>query len=394
MLDDVGLINMNARLYDPQLGRFIQADPTVQSPGNPQTLNRYSYAGNNPLTYVDPSGYGFFSSLFKVFKVIAIIVAAVYVGAYFSILSGSGFIGGMAGGFVGGFLGSGGNLRAGIAGAITGGIFGGIGDFIQGQYANGVNAGLSDSANAWSAGSANTVLAHAAGGGISGVLTGEKFGISAISAGFSEGFSPFYGRAPGGLIGQTVAAATVGGTAARIGGGKFENGAKTAAYAYMFNSVAHAGAAAAGAATGGFADAVWAGVRGATMTVVGAAGVATDAVIVGLSTLLRGDTTQYINHYTDAAGYTGITRDGVIRQSIDGNVYLTPDVYGSGSMAQARLALSTTPMGYFKVPVQNVGAVSSYGEVSSANGQPGGGYEVKVPRPVSIEGATWVSIGP
>ena len=107
----------------------------------------------------------------------------------------------MLGGFVGGFVGSGGNMQAAFAGAITGGLFGGIGDIIQRQYASGAANGLSKAANPWSTGSVNTVLAHAAGGGISSVLQGAKFGIGALSAGFSEGFSPFYGRTPGGLIG-------------------------------------------------------------------------------------------------------------------------------------------------------------------------------------------------
>jgi len=46
-----------ARFYDGALGRFLQADPIVPSPGNPQSLNRYAYAANNPLRYVDPSGF-------------------------------------------------------------------------------------------------------------------------------------------------------------------------------------------------------------------------------------------------------------------------------------------------------------------------------------------------
>ncbi len=51
-----GLINMNARLYDPALGRFLSPDPYVQSPDNSQNYNRYSYCLNNPLRYSDPSG--------------------------------------------------------------------------------------------------------------------------------------------------------------------------------------------------------------------------------------------------------------------------------------------------------------------------------------------------
>ena len=47
-----GLVNMNARLYDPVLGRFLSPDPYVQMPDNLQNLNRYSYCLNNPLAYV------------------------------------------------------------------------------------------------------------------------------------------------------------------------------------------------------------------------------------------------------------------------------------------------------------------------------------------------------
>src|SRR5665648_235979 len=52
-----GLINMNGRLYDPQVGRFLSADPYVQDAGLTQSYNRYSYCLNNPLKYTDPSGY-------------------------------------------------------------------------------------------------------------------------------------------------------------------------------------------------------------------------------------------------------------------------------------------------------------------------------------------------
>ena len=51
-----GLVNMNARLYDPLLGRFLSPDPYVQAPDFSQNFNRYSYALNNPLKYTDESG--------------------------------------------------------------------------------------------------------------------------------------------------------------------------------------------------------------------------------------------------------------------------------------------------------------------------------------------------
>ena len=51
-----GLINMNARLYDPALGRFLNPDPYIQTIENGQGFNRYSYCLNNPLLYKDITG--------------------------------------------------------------------------------------------------------------------------------------------------------------------------------------------------------------------------------------------------------------------------------------------------------------------------------------------------
>ena len=57
MLDDLGFVHMNGRIYDPLLGRFLSADIFVGNPGNLQSFNRYSYVSNNPLTMVDPAGW-------------------------------------------------------------------------------------------------------------------------------------------------------------------------------------------------------------------------------------------------------------------------------------------------------------------------------------------------
>ena len=55
-LAGAGLINMNARLYDPLLGRFLSPDPYIGDCESRQNFNRYSYANNNPLSYYDKSG--------------------------------------------------------------------------------------------------------------------------------------------------------------------------------------------------------------------------------------------------------------------------------------------------------------------------------------------------
>jgi RHS repeat-associated protein len=55
--EQFGLYDYRARYYSPLLGRFVSADTLVPSPGNPQSLNRYSYCLGNPLKYTDPSGH-------------------------------------------------------------------------------------------------------------------------------------------------------------------------------------------------------------------------------------------------------------------------------------------------------------------------------------------------
>ena len=56
-LDSHNLIHMGGRVYDPSLGRFLSADLFIQSPYDTQNYNRYSYVGNNPLSFIDPTGY-------------------------------------------------------------------------------------------------------------------------------------------------------------------------------------------------------------------------------------------------------------------------------------------------------------------------------------------------
>ncbi len=52
-----GLMYYGARYYDPAIGRFAQPDSLIADLYNPQSLNRYSYALNNPVRYTDPTGH-------------------------------------------------------------------------------------------------------------------------------------------------------------------------------------------------------------------------------------------------------------------------------------------------------------------------------------------------
>jgi RHS repeat-associated protein len=75
MLDVFGLIHMNGRVYDPQIGRFLQADVLLDA--GIQGLNRYSYVLNNPLSLTDPSGH---VSVGQILRTVAAIAITVYTG--------------------------------------------------------------------------------------------------------------------------------------------------------------------------------------------------------------------------------------------------------------------------------------------------------------------------
>ena len=61
---DLNLSYMQARYYDPVIGRFYSNDP-VGFTGSPNSFNRYAYANNNPYKYIDPDGNSPISVLAK-----------------------------------------------------------------------------------------------------------------------------------------------------------------------------------------------------------------------------------------------------------------------------------------------------------------------------------------
>jgi len=257
-----GLIHMNGRVYDSTLGRFLSADPHVQAPDDSQSYNRYSYVRNNPLKYTDPSGYSWFSDFWKQYgkTITAIIVAAVVVsltgGAMgylaFSFVEAAGLSGtsamivgmGVYGGLmgaVGGFV-SGAIMTGTIGGALTGAGWGALGGAVAGGVGGAfdslyTNANVGDVAR-----EGLRAIAHGLTRGAIANMQGNKFragfwsglAASAFNPGTSMGDASM-GRV-GGFAARTTIAATVGGTASELGGGKFANGAVSGAFVHMFNA--------------------------------------------------------------------------------------------------------------------------------------------------------------
>ncbi|WP_157378621.1 RHS repeat-associated core domain-containing protein, partial [Aliagarivorans taiwanensis] len=114
---EVGLIHMNARIYDPNLGIFLSPDPAMQSPDDALNHNRYAYVVNNPLKYHDPSGniFGLIISI-----VSAVIAAKVPLGAIGSMALGFGM------GFIGGLV-MGMDIQSAFFAGLTSGVFAGVG---------------------------------------------------------------------------------------------------------------------------------------------------------------------------------------------------------------------------------------------------------------------------
>jgi RHS repeat-associated protein len=77
-LQSVNLINMNARLYNPTLHRFLEADNYLQDPYNTQNYNRYGYCVNNPLKYTDSTGNFIDGGVIEAIVIGAIISALAY----------------------------------------------------------------------------------------------------------------------------------------------------------------------------------------------------------------------------------------------------------------------------------------------------------------------------
>ncbi len=223
MLDEVGLVHMNGRIYDARLGRFMQADPFVDGVSNTQGYNRYSYLANNPLNGTDPTGF------FKLRQWVGLIVAVVggvicgpacaQVGWQVVVL---GAVSGAAGAAA-----NGGNIFQGaILGAITAGAFSGV-------------AGIDFSGLGAFAGVAK-FAAFGVVGGITSTISGGNFGHGFMSAGIGGmvGGSRLSSTAgtTNQLLGRLLARMVISGTVSKLTGGKFANGAGSVAFSWAVSA--------------------------------------------------------------------------------------------------------------------------------------------------------------
>lgn len=173
-----GLINMNARLYDPVLGRFLSPDPYVQVLGFTQAFNRFSYCMNSPLCYVDENGEFWW------------IAAAAFIGGAINVATnwknidnfwqGVGYFG------VGTTAGAIGALTGGAAFAVTGGLGGAAGGAIAGFVGGATSGFILGGGNTLMAGGS---LYDAWSNGLTGAYTGAATG--AVLGGIGGGFTSY-----------------------------------------------------------------------------------------------------------------------------------------------------------------------------------------------------------
>ena len=253
-MDEVGLIHMNGRVYDPRLGRFLEADPTVQAPDDTQSYNRYAYVRNNPLSYTDPTGFSWWTNFRdRILRPVLSIAAAIVFAPGGALAFGNGLGAALGAGFVSGAIATG-NLRGAAIGAFGAGLFYGIGSHFSrvladnqraaAQFAKGLGAddqlaaSYASSVGLTTEQSAAKILEHGLAGGVISELSGGKFGNGFFSAGLTEGFG-LAGFERGSRVVATFKSLMLGGTVSAMTGGKFANGALTGAFSSLFNELSH-----------------------------------------------------------------------------------------------------------------------------------------------------------
>lgn len=190
-----GLLNANARLYSPYLGRFVSPDPRLNEDGRPLDFNPYVYAKNNPYRYVDRNGelpwllpfafglWGNFYSNFDNMNNAGTFFGSLGISALSAVLStgiGSGIRVALAGGSFGaGFMGTAGSVSS--TGFISRSVTKAAAGFVDGF--------ITSSGNSWVSGSnfaeglVTGLKVGTACAVINGVIGGIEGGLDALSKG-------------------------------------------------------------------------------------------------------------------------------------------------------------------------------------------------------------------
>ena len=224
MVDGAGIVHMQGRIYDPRLGRFLQADPIIQDPLNGQNYNRYTYVYNNPLSLTDPSGYRSLSANLELYwKPVAAIAIVVVTGgqAYGALAAGgvgaktAALMWTLGGGAAAGLVTTG-TLRGTLTGAFDGVLTFGIGQAYKGSFTA-------------------LLIAHSLKGGMLEAFNGGEFGHGMLTAGLSKVTGLGVDALERGPVTSIILNAIAGGTVSKVTGGKFANGAVSAALQFAFN---------------------------------------------------------------------------------------------------------------------------------------------------------------
>jgi RHS repeat-associated protein len=261
-IQTVALVNLNARIYDPSVGRFMTADLVVGEPNNSQNWNRYSYVGNNPLAFTDPTGMCFLGCFWKpivkffgsilrnpIVQEINVIVAAAAcaeVGASAACASAQTAINtGIDGGSIGDAFKAAAITYAtaeafqAVGGATYGDVHAGGYFYVPGDVPGTYNA-VDAFGYVQTPYFAENVLGHAAIGCAAAAAGGGSCGSGAASAGFSAIAPVTVTAIPttetgiGDFFVNFTATSTLGGIGSIAGGGKFQNGAETVAFMDTF----------------------------------------------------------------------------------------------------------------------------------------------------------------
>ena len=228
-IDLFELVNMDGRMYDPVVGRFISADPFIQSPDFTQSLNRYAYCINNPLSLIDPSGYSWFSKNWKMITAsivgiaVSVVTAGTASGPTIAIIAGA--AGGAAGALTGALL-NGSNIgqiaKSTFIGALVGGASGFF-NFASGDGTIWEQLFKHTFSQGWLEGVQGGNIFH-------GFMMGAASGMGGYSVNSSTSMAKEL---------KIISASIVSGTIDEIGGGKFANGAVTGAFSFLFNDYMH-----------------------------------------------------------------------------------------------------------------------------------------------------------